>query len=78
VARSLPGAVIHDHNLAAERVRQMALDGTVTCIDGTSLRLAADTICVHGDNPAALQLVARIRQELMTAGVEICPPHTFL
>jgi UPF0271 protein len=50
----------------------------VTCIDGTDIALHADTICVHGDNPAALQLVRKIRETLAAAAVDIKPPQSFL
>lgn len=78
VSRKSHGAVIRDHDLAAQRVLQLASRGTVTCIDGTEIELSAHTICVHGDNPSALQLVRRIRTALTDAGVEISPPHRFL
>jgi UPF0271 protein len=78
VSRKTPGAVIKDHDLAAQRVRKMATDGKVTCVDGTDIALHADTICVHGDNPAALQLVRKIRDTLAAAGVDIRAPQTFL
>ncbi|MFZ0134208.1 MAG: 5-oxoprolinase subunit PxpA [Desulfobacterales bacterium] len=78
VSRQTPGAVIKDHDLAAERVLQLATEGKVTCIDGSEIALQADTICVHGDNPAALQLVRKIRETLGSAGVDIQPPQAFL
>jgi UPF0271 protein len=78
VSRKLPGAVIHDHNLVAEKVLKLVKEGKVVCIDGTEIELAAETICVHGDNPAALELVRNIRASLEQAGVEIAPPATFL
>jgi len=78
VSRREPGAVIHDHRLVAEKVLKMVTEGKIICKDGSEIRLAADTICVHGDNPAALQLVKRIRETLETAGIEIAPPATFL
>ena len=78
VARSLEGAVIHDHDLAAERVMKMATSGTVACIDGSEIELAAETICVHGDNPAALSLVKKIRETLIGAGVKIQAVGEFL
>jgi UPF0271 protein len=78
VSRKTPGAVIKDHDLAAQRVLQLATDGKVTCVDGTDIALRADTICVHGDNPAALQLVRKIRETLAAAGVDIRPPQSFL
>ncbi|MFZ0243011.1 MAG: 5-oxoprolinase subunit PxpA [Desulfobacterales bacterium] len=78
VARSTTGAVIKDHDRAAQRVLQMATEGKVTCIDGSDIALEADTICVHGDNPAALGLVRKIRETLAAAGVDISPPQSFL
>jgi UPF0271 protein len=78
VARKEAGAVIHDQRLAAERVLKMVSEGRVTCLDGTETELAADTICVHGDNPAALKLVRIIRETLSGAGVEIVPVGRFL
>lgn len=78
VSRKLPGAVIHDHELVAEKVLKMVKEGKVVCIDGTEIELAAETICVHGDNPAALELVRNVRKSLEEAGVEIAPPASFL
>ena len=78
VSRKTPGAVLKDHDLAAQRVLKMATEGKVMCADGSEIELPADTICVHGDNPAALQLVNKIRQSLTAAGVEIRAPQTFL
>jgi UPF0271 protein len=78
VSRRLPGAVIHDHERVAEKVLKMVKEGRVVCIDGTEIELAAETICVHGDNPAALELVRNIRKSLEEANVEIAPPAEFL
>jgi UPF0271 protein len=78
VSRKEPGAVIHDHQFVAEKVLKMVTEGKVACIDGSEIELAADTICVHGDNPAALELVKSIRDTLLNAGVEIAAPQTFL
>lgn len=78
VSRKLPGAVIHDQELVAEKVLKMVREGKIVCIDGTEIELAAETICVHGDNPAALELVRNIRESLLEEGIEITPPATFL
>ena len=78
VSRSLEGAVIHDHDMAAARVLKMAIDGKVECVDGTEIELAAETICVHGDNPSALALVNKIRETLSGAGVKVQPAGEFL
>jgi UPF0271 protein len=78
VPRTQPGAVIKNHESAARRVQQMATEGTVESVDGTEIHLSAETICVHGDNPSALELVKKIRDTLTRAGVDIRAPHAFL
>ena len=78
VSRKEPGAVIHDHEQVAEKVLKMVQDGKVVCIDGSEIDMAADTICVHGDNPSALALVKNIREALLASGIEIAPPVVFL
>ena len=78
VSRKEPGAVIHDHTAVAAKVLKMVKEGRVVCKDGSEIELAADTICVHGDNPSALALVKNIRESLQSAGVEIAAPNTFL
>jgi UPF0271 protein len=70
--------VIHDHEIVAKRALKMALEGKVIAIDGTEIRLQADTLCVHGDNPAAVEMVKRIRQELKDAGVVVIPMKWFV
>jgi UPF0271 protein len=78
VSRKEPGAVIHDQQAVAAKVLKMVKEGRVVCRDGSEIDMAADTICVHGDNPAALALVKNIRESLQSAGVEIAAPATFL
>ncbi len=78
VSRRQAGAVIHDHQFVAEKVLKMVTEGTVVCIDDSEIEMAADTVCVHGDNPAALELIKNIRDTLLNAGVEIAAPQTFL
>jgi len=78
VSRKLPGAVIHDYTQVVDKVLKMMKEGTVTSVDGSEIELRAETICVHGDNPAALELIRNIRKSLEEAGVEIAPPAAFL
>lgn len=75
VPRSAPGAVIGDAAEAAARAERMVLDGMVTAADGTDLRIEADSLCVHGDNPAAVVLLRAVRARLEKAGVTIAPVH---
>lgn len=78
VSRKEKGAVIHDHEIVAKRGLKMALEGRVVALDGTEIELRADTLCVHGDNPAAVEMVRRIRQELKDAGVAVTPMKNFV
>ena len=78
VSRREAGAVLHNSEEVAERVVKMVMEGLVIAIDGSEIRLQADTICVHGDNPDALGLVKNIRESLIASGIEVVPMGTFL
>jgi UPF0271 protein len=54
------------------------LEGIVIAIDGTEIELKAETLCVHGDNPAAVQMVKKIRQDLKRAGVDVTAMKNFV
>jgi UPF0271 protein len=52
-------------------------EGKVRSVDGTEVNLSAETICVHGDTPGAVQFVRALRVVLEKEGVEIhAPRHT--
>jgi UPF0271 protein len=71
--RSLPGAVIKDPAEVADRALMMAKDGVVVAIDGRKIPLEAETLCVHGDTPGAVDLVRRIGQVLEREGIRVAP-----
>ena len=73
VPRKMEGAVIHDPRVVAERALMMAKEGRVKAVDGTMVELEVQTLCVHGDNPSAVDLVRSIRQTLEAEGVEVRP-----
>lgn len=73
VARSHAGAVLHDPEAIAARVVQMVTEGKVASAQGGTITLHADSICVHGDNPAALAIVKGVRRALDSAGVRVSP-----
>jgi UPF0271 protein len=62
--RSQAGSVL-DHQRALEQVQHLLRTGTVISDTGQSVAIAADTLCVHGDNPQAIALVKSIRQLLV-------------
>jgi 5-oxoprolinase (ATP-hydrolysing) subunit A len=61
VPRDQPDAFVKDPHEAVEQVRRLIAERGVR------------TICVHGDNPAALAFVRAVREELVRAGAELRP-----
>ncbi|MFV0449230.1 MAG: 5-oxoprolinase subunit PxpA [Vibrio sp.] len=62
--RSMPNAVLTCEDAILSQIKQIAEYGKVTTADGTVIAIEADTICVHGDNDAAIELIAKIRAQL--------------
>lgn len=73
VPRSKPGSVIHDKDEAIGRTVRMVTEGKVTAITGEEVSIDAHSICVHGDNPSAVEFVKNIRAALQAQGVQITP-----
>jgi UPF0271 protein len=59
--RSLPNAVITTEEEILDQVQQIVQYGKVRTIDGFSIALDADTICVHGDNEKSIAIIDKIR-----------------
>lgn len=78
VSRKLPGAVIHDKDVAIQRIKKMVLEGKVIAADGNEIEIVADSICVHGDNPEAVEFVRVIRENLIAEGIEVKSLREFL
>ena len=77
VSRSKPGAVLHEAEEVVERSLKMVTQGVVTAINGEEIPIEADTICLHGDNPGAVELAAAIRRRFEEERVEIAPMGAF-
>jgi len=73
VSRKLPNAVLHDADEVAARALTMATTGEVVDAEGGKLPLRADSLCVHGDTPGAVELARRIRDSLTESGVPLRP-----
>jgi 5-oxoprolinase (ATP-hydrolysing) subunit A len=71
VSRRDPGAVLHDPAAIAERVVAMVKSGQVTAIDGAQIAVSAESVCVHGDSPGAVQIATAVRDHLKGAGIDI-------
>ena len=69
--RSDPRAIIDDPQQAVEQTLALINTDSVTAIDGSIIKLRAETICIHGDTPHALVFAQHLRQALGDAGVSI-------
>lgn len=69
VSRREPGAVLHDVDAVAARVTRLATEGVIEAVDGSELRLDAESVCLHGDTEGAVAMAAAVRACLEAAGV---------
>lgn len=74
VPRDLPGALLHDPVVVAERALRLAREGVVEAIDGTLVAVDAASLCVHGDSPGAVAMARAVRAALDAAGVRVAAP----
>lgn len=72
-SRSMAGAVLHDPAEITERALRMVRGEPIGTIDGGSLLLQSDTICVHGDTAGAVEIARSLRESLQSAGFAISP-----
>jgi 5-oxoprolinase (ATP-hydrolysing) subunit A len=71
VSRREPGAVHHDADLVVANMVRLAQTGKITAVDGSIVRVEAESICVHGDTPGAVAMAAAVRAGLESAGVTV-------
>mgnify|MGYP003316779220 CR=1 FL=1 len=78
VDRSKEGAVISDPDEVVQRSLQMVIDGSVTSISGERIPIEADTLCMHGDTPGAVEIAKNIKTTFEEHGVRIIPMGSFI
>jgi UPF0271 protein len=71
VPRREDGALLREPDQIAERVATMVLTGRVTAVDGSTIPIEVESVCVHGDSPGAVQIATAVRQRLAAEGVEM-------
>jgi len=64
VPRTQAGALIDDEVVALKQVLQLAKKSEVSAIDGSIIKIQADTLCIHGDNPHAVEFAKKIQAAL--------------
>lgn len=55
---------IHTQEKMLQQVKQLKEQGTITTVQGKTIALTVDSLCVHGDNMAAVKLIANIKKIL--------------
>ncbi|MEM8970894.1 MAG: LamB/YcsF family protein, partial [Pseudomonadota bacterium] len=73
VSRKLPDAMIHEPDVAGQRMVRFVQDGAIESVSGKKIPAQIDSICVHGDGPAAVEMARSVRSALAEAGVDIRP-----
>jgi len=64
VSRGTTGAVVHDPEAAAEQACVLARGGPVATLGGGTVRVRADTLCLHSDTPGALNIARAVHAAL--------------
>jgi len=72
-SRKFEDALIRDPRRAGEQALRIVQQGTVIAVDGSSVPVSAQTICIHGDTPGAPKVAAAVARMLRDAGVELQP-----
>jgi len=75
VSRTEPDALLHDPAAAAERVVRMLMEGKIRAVDGSDVSVKAETICLHGDKPDAVEFARTLRAHLEREGIILAAPE---
>ena len=73
VSRSKDGSVLHDVDEVADRSLRMVREGKATSIDGDTIEVDAESLCIHGDTPGAVEMARVLRQRLDAESVTVTP-----
>jgi UPF0271 protein len=65
--------VLQDPAQVAARALAMARDGVVGAVDGSTVSVAVESVCVHGDTPGAVAMARAVRTALQEAGLSLAP-----
>lgn len=70
MSRSKSGAVILQPEEAVEQVLSIVSQQQVQCSNGSYIPMKADSVCIHGDNPAAPAILRALDQALLAHRIE--------
>jgi 5-oxoprolinase (ATP-hydrolysing) subunit A len=72
-SRKIPGSVHKDPAVATRQVIDMVVNNFITSRHGRKIPCKVHSLCVHGDEPTAVELARTVREGLEKAGVKLVP-----
>ncbi len=69
--RTVPGALITDPALVVERALSLVNHNILYAVDGTPLRIVADSLCLHGDSEHSIEFAMEVRRGLEAEGIDV-------
>lgn len=69
--RTLPGALLEDPARAAQQALDIATRQIAIATDGSELKVAANTICIHSDTPGSIAIARAVNESLKKAEVQL-------
>jgi UPF0271 protein len=72
--RDKPGGMIEDPEASVRQVLGMVEGGFVTSLAGKRVTVAADTLCLHGDQPGAVTFAKKLRETFKEKGIAVAAP----
>ena len=51
----------------------MVTEGKIVSVEGDIVEVQADSICLHGDTPGAVDMAKTLKEQFMANGVKITP-----
>lgn len=73
--RSEPNAFVTDSSITLTNICHLIEHNTLVTTSGDELPIDAETICIHGDGPRAVEFAKTIYRGLIDRGIEICPKY---
>ena len=72
--RDAPGGMIEEATKSVAQALRMVEEGVVVSRHGTRVAVAADTMCLHGDQPGAVVFAKALRQAFADRGLGFAAP----
>jgi UPF0271 protein len=72
--RDKPGGMIEEAGTAVAQALAMIEQGYVTSLSGKKVPVAADTLCIHGDQPGAVAFAKALRKAFAERGIAVAAP----